>query len=170
MQYEYVQQPQMAYKYVSLPSILSLQPQVPAVKYEQQPSTPGYKYLAASPVYKYVQPPTVTTEPEAAEEPTNSLKYALKYEQNTFKQEQLRQDDYEQPAVQYKYVAVPSYKYVQHVAAAATADPEYGGQHRLQATYDYADEKQQTRFMINIITPRRSTDFLTRRFSAKYLT
>lgn len=139
-QYEYLQQPQMAYKYVSLPSVLSLQ-QASAGKYEQ-PSTPGYKYLAASPTYKYVQPPTVTTEPEAAEEPTNTLKHAFKYEQNRFKQEQLQQqEDYEQPAVQYKYVAVPSYKFAQQATA---VDPEYNGQqhHALQVSYDYGDEKQ----------------------------
>lgn len=145
MQYEYLTQPQMAYKYVSLPSPVGLQLSGSggggvvggAGKYEQ-PSTPGYKYLAASPTYKYVQPPAVTTEPEAAEVPTNSLKYALKYEQNSFKQEQqqlLRQQqqqleqDYEQPAVQYKYVAVPSYKYVQQVPASYDYTDDGGKQH-----------------------------------------
>lgn len=134
MQYEYLTQPQMAYKYISLPSSIVLQQH--AGDNYKEPSTPGYKYLAASPTYKYVQPPVVTTEPEVAEEPTNSLKYALKYEQNTFKQEQLQQQqqheqeqEYENPAVQYKYIAVPSYKYVQQVPGAAS--------------YDYTDEKQQ---------------------------
>lgn len=133
----------------------------PGGKYDE-PSTPGYKYLAASPTYKYVQPPAVTTEPEAAEVPTNALKYAFRYEQNAFKQEQQlaqqqqqqQQDDeqqYEQPAVQYKYIAVPSYKYVQQAAAA----PEYGQLLQLSqaaaaghapaaaASYDYTDDKQQ---------------------------
>lgn len=128
----------MTYKYVSLPSAVAL-PQ--SGKFEE-PSTTGYKYLAASPTYKYVQPPTVTTEPEAAEEPTNSLKYALKFEQNSFKQEQQQQQqqqEYEQPAVQYKYIAVPSYKYLQQATA-----PEYG-HHQLPAaavSYDYTDDKQ----------------------------
>jgi len=114
----------MTYKYVSLPSAVS--------KYEE-PSTPGYKYLAASPTYKYVQPPAVTTEPEAAEEPTNALKYAFKYEQNAFKQQQ--QQEYEQPAVRYKYVAVPSYEYARRAS-------EYEQQQRLAggASYDYADD------------------------------
>lgn len=133
----------MTYKYISLPSAVALQQ---SSKFEE-PSTSGYKYLAASPTYKYVQPPAVTTEPEAAEEPTNSLKYALKYEQNSFKQEQeqqqFQQQEYEQPAVQYKYIAVPSYKYVQQVPA----EPEYGQHHQQQqqqvaVSYDYTDEKQ----------------------------
>ncbi|KAE9532694.1 hypothetical protein AGLY_009775 [Aphis glycines] len=144
---EYLTQPQVAYKYISLPSAVALQQ---SGKFEE-PSTSGYKYLAASPTYKYVQPPAVTTEPEAAEEPTNSLKYALKYEQNSFKQEQeqqqqlqqqFQQQEYEQPAVQYKYIAVPSYKYVQQVAA----EPEYGQHHQQQqqvaSSYDYTDDKQ----------------------------
>lgn len=154
-QYEYLTQPQMVYKYISLPSLPA------AAKYEG-PSTPSYKYLAASPTYKYVQPPAVTTEPEAAEEPTNSLKYAFKYEQNAFDKEQrqlqLHQQQqqqqlhaaaaaYEQPtAVQYKYVAVPSYRYVQQVAPA-----EYEQQVSSAAaaagsaatSYDYgSDDKQ----------------------------
>lgn len=141
--HEYLTQPQMAYKYISLPSAIALQQ--PLGKLEE-PSTSGYKYLAASPTYKYVQPPAVTTEPEAAEEPTNSLKYALKYEQNSFKQEQeqqqqlqqqFQQQEYEQPAVQYKYIAVPSYKYVQQVPA----EPEYG-QQQAAVSYDYTDDKQ----------------------------
>lgn len=135
-QYEYLSQPQVAYKYISLPSAVALQQA--AGKYEE-PSTPGYKYLAASPTYKYVQPPAVTTEPEAAEVPTNSLKFALKYEQNSFKQQQLQEAaaaqqaaaEYEQPAVQYKYVAVPAYKYVQQV-------PEYGDHQQ-----DFGDGKHQ---------------------------
>ncbi|XP_025197079.1 vacuolar protein-sorting-associated protein 36-like isoform X2 [Melanaphis sacchari] len=139
---EYLTQPQVAYKYISLPSPVALQQ---SGKFEE-PSTPGYKYLAASPTYKYVQPPAVTTEPEAAEEPTNSLKYALKYEQNSFKQEQeqqqFQQQEYEQPTIQYKYIAVPSYKYVQQVAA----EPEYGQHHQQQqqvaSSYDYTDDKQ----------------------------
>lgn len=135
--HEYLSQPQVAYKYISLPSAVALQQ---SGKFEE-PSTSGYKYLAASPTYKYVQPPAVTTEPEAAEEPTNSLKYALKYEQNSFKQEQqqqLQQQDYEQPAVQYKYIAVPSYKYVQQVAT----EPEYGQQQQHAVSYDYTEDKQ----------------------------
>ncbi|KAL5244164.1 hypothetical protein ACI65C_011574 [Semiaphis heraclei] len=146
--HEYIAQPQMTYKYISLPSAVALQQ---SGKFEE-PSTSGYKYLAASPTYKYVQPPAVTTEPEAAEEPTNSLKYALKYEQNSFKQEQeqqqqlqqqFQQQEYEQPAVQYKYIAVPSYKYVQQVPA----EPEYGQHHQQQqqqvaVSYDYTDDKQ----------------------------
>lgn len=134
LQYEYLTQPQMTYKYISLPSSIALQ-QHAGVKYEE-PSTPSYKYLAASPTYKYVQPPAVTTEPEAAEEPTNPLKYAFKHQQNSFKQEQLQQQqqheqeqEYEHPGVQYKYIAVPSYKYVQQAPAAAS--------------YDYTDDKQQ---------------------------
>lgn len=125
---------------MSVPAAVSLQHAggEDNVKYEE-PSTPNYKYLAASPTYKYVQPPAVTTEPEAAEEPTNSLKYALKYERNAYRQEQDQQQEYEQqPAVRYKYVAVPTYKYVPQ------AVPEYG-QHQLAAaaSYDYADDKQQ---------------------------
>lgn len=140
---------------MSLPSS-AVQAALQPGKYDE-PSKPSYKYLAASPTYKYVQPPAVTTEPEAAEVPTNALKYAFKYEQNAFKQEQQQlrlqqqqqqqlqqqQQDYEQPAVQYKYVAVPSYKFVQQAAA------EYG--HQLAApqqpapvsSYDYTDDKQQ---------------------------
>lgn len=138
-QYEYLTQPQVAYKYISLPSAVALQQA--AGKYEE-PSTPGYKYLAASPTYKYVQPPAVTTEPEAAEVPTNSLKFALKYEQNSFKQQQLQDAaaaqevaEYEQPAVQYKYVAVPAYKYVQQV-------PEYDD-HQQVSHADFGDDKHQ---------------------------
>jgi len=130
------EQPRTAYKYISLSEALALQQQANGGgggKYEE-PSTPGYKYLAASPTYKYVQPPAVTTEPEAAEEPTNSLKYALKYEQNP-------QHEHEQPAVRYKYVAVPSYEYAQQQQAAV---PEYGQhRHRLQAaasSYDFGDD------------------------------
>lgn len=129
VQYEYLMRPQMTYKYVSLPSAVVLQQQSGGGKYEE-PSTPGYKYLAASPTYKYVQPPAVTTEPEAAEEPTNTLKYAFKYEQNAFKQQQQQQRElYEQPVVRYKYVAVPSYEYAQHQQQLA------GG-----ASYDYTDD------------------------------
>ncbi|VVC39606.1 Hypothetical protein CINCED_3A021306 [Cinara cedri] len=137
--YEYLAQPQVAYKYISLPSSVALQQA--AGKYEE-PSTPGYKYLAASPTYKYVQPPAVTTEPEAAEEPTNSLKFALKYEQNSFKQQQLQDAaaaqqaaEYEQPAIQYKYVAVPTYKYVQQA-------PEYDDRQQVSHA-EYADDKHQ---------------------------
>lgn len=145
-QYEYLTQPQIAYKYISIPSSAAIVT-LPAGKSEAQqpqPSVMGFKYLAASPTYKYVQPPAVTTEPEAAEEPTNPLKFAFKYQQNAFKQEQQleqQQDEQadfnEQPAVQYKYIAVPAYKYVQQQAA-----PEYG-QLQAAATYDYGDDKQQ---------------------------
>ncbi|XP_050431998.1 uncharacterized protein LOC126840363 [Adelges cooleyi] len=117
--YEYLTKPlQPEYKYISLPASAY------SGKFEETNATPNYKYLAASPTYKYVQPPAVSSEPEDEEEDqATALKYAYKYE-NLYK-DQLPKA-YEQPAVQYKYIAVPSYKYV--------SEPKY----------DYSnDDKQQ---------------------------
>ncbi|XP_050538393.1 uncharacterized protein LOC126903886 [Daktulosphaira vitifoliae] len=115
--YEYLDKPliQPEYKYISLPAAPAF-----AGKLEDANSTPGYKYLAASPTYKYVQPPAVNSEPEEEEDgQTEALKYAYKYE-NLYKEPlQKIPQTYEQPAVQYKYITVPSYKYIQQ------QQPEY---------------------------------------------